>query len=207
VKWAPTPGFYGSPKPDQVATFTWDRGLESSLDTYLGGQPGDCVRDNVRIVLSIQDKAGAVTSTAQDLLFAQRYSSEPRSGCPRGSPFVRASFAIFSARITLKVAGTAVASTMHCATVAPCAGALQFVSPALGAKGAARRRARPVVLAANPFFTVAGNHTATVRASFTSAGRKLLKRGRSVRAVMRVTSISVTGATGTRTVRVTLRRK
>lgn len=63
------------------------------------------------------------------------------------------------------------------------------------------------MLAANPFFTVAGKHTATIRAKLTSAGRRLLKRGSSVRALMRVTSIGVTGATGTRTVSVTPRRK
>jgi hypothetical protein len=201
------PLFFGSPKPDQVATFTWDRGLEDPLDSFLGGKPGDWVRDNVRIILSIQDKAGAVTSTAQDLLFSQRYSSEPRTKCPHSSIYARARFAIFSARITLKASATGVTAALHCTTAAPCAGALQFLAPALAARGAARRPSRRVVLATAPPFTIAGHHTASVRAGFTNAGRRFVKRGRAVRALMRLTSVGVTGTKGTRTVKVTLHRK
>jgi hypothetical protein len=201
------PLFYGSPKPDQIATFTWDRGMESSLDTFLGGKPGDQVRDTVRIVLSIQDKAGAVTSTAQDILFTQRYSSQPRTGCPHGSFSIKASAYILKLPAKVKVAGNEVTSAIRCATIYPCAGILQYLSPALGARGAARRTARPVVLAANPFFSIAGNHTATIHAKLTGAGKRVLRRGRSVSALMRVTGVSVTGIKSTRTVKVTLRRK
>ncbi len=80
-------------------------------------------------------------------------------------------------------------------------GPLALRARATGAKS------KQLLLTRRTFFTIARKHTATVRAPLTRAGRALLKRGRSLRAVVQLTSISPSGSKSTRSIRVTLTRR
>jgi len=191
---------HGATATTSTQQFTWNRQL-AEAEVLTRGKVGDFARDPIYATLTVTDKTGATDSSAPVLLnFAQSYSSQPRTRCPltpRATPFAfaqvhRAAFASL----------TAVAAAIPCATRIACAGSLTVFRAAATSKlGAALAKAKPIVLAGNPFFTVAGRHTTSVRAKLTTAGRRLARSGKPVRVTLRVSSINT--VTGKRTTRST----
>lgn len=99
---------------------------------------------------------------------------------------------------------------MSCKSTVPCAGSVTV----LAARGPLALRAKrtpakskQLLLARTTFFSIGRKRSATVRAPLTHAGRTLLKRGRSVRAIVQLTSVSPAGSKSTRSIRVTLTRR
>jgi hypothetical protein len=74
-------------------------------------------------------------------------------------------------------------------------------------RAAAGAKAKPRIIASSPLVTIAAHHSAKVRAKVTKIGRALLKRGRRVHAIVRVTSVSPLGRTTTHSFNVVLRSK
>lgn len=210
----PVEVLYSGPKPIETTTFTWNRPWTAGVD--VGEQdiahPGVYIRDSALVTLEVTDLAGATASTSQWVYFssyATQYSGELDLGgkCPKVSNVVK------NARIPLVLGPTSVTdarivSTLRCATAAPCAGTISTVtarSPRLAAARVGAKR-KPTEIAANPFFSIPGHHTAKVSQKPTKAGRAMLRRGAPLAAIEQVTSVALSGRTTTRPHRVTLRR-
>lgn len=182
--------------------FTWNRQL-AKAESVTGGRSGDFARDPIYVTLTVTDGTGATDSSVPlSLSFAQSYSSQPRTRCPltlRPTPFAFAQ--VHKAAFT---STKAVSARIPCATRIACAGSLKVVRTA-SKPGATVAKAKPIVLAGNPFFTIEGRHTASVRAKLTKAGQGLARHGKPVRVTLRITSINtVTGQQTTRSTLITL---
>src|SRR5207244_3659872 len=107
---------------------------------------------------------------------------------------------------------TAVGTRVPCKAFFDCAGEYQLVTavarPHQRRRGrtSAQRKAKGVVLASSGLFDVPARHRRTVSAKLTKAGRRLLRPGRRVKAIVKVTSITPLGKRVTRSFKVTLRR-
>jgi hypothetical protein len=209
----PAEGLVTSTAARSVVTFTYNRLYEDPTiyddhsDSFLGGKPGEWVRDDVRIILTVRDKAGDVASTSHDLLFAQTFSNKPRTACPK---FLTS----FNPSAPLKLASqwttttTTTKQTIRCASALPCAGTLSLTTPrALLAATAAGKVPKGRVIASDRYFTIPAHRTATVRLQLTRLGRSLLRRRRTLPVLVHLTSIGVTGKTSTKVLHVTLRRR
>lgn len=192
---SPTYTLYDGNNPRPVVNFTWNRQLDRD---ELSGRKGDYVRDPILVRVTVTDLAGASASASELVGFSQGYSSGSRDGCPKKLNVKAYAFATVS-RAATKVTAKAVSAVIPCATRIACAGSLKVVKATTSVRRAAK--AKPVVLAANPLFTVAGKKRATVRAPLTKAGRALVRRGKPIRATLQLTSINP--ATGKRTTRST----
>jgi hypothetical protein len=203
------------PQPIKTTTFTWNRPWTAGID--YGDQevahPGVYVRDALLVTLEVTDLAGATAGTTQWVFFSSyttQYSGELALGgaCPKVSNVVKNSRYPLAEGHTI-VSKTRLVSTLRCATATPCAGTVSTLyarslhpaaASSVGAKGKA------TVIAADPFFTIPGHHTATVTQKLTKAGRALLRRGTPLKAIERLTSIAVSGKATTRSLHLTLRR-
>jgi hypothetical protein len=196
------------PKP--TVAFTWNREWTHELDF---GDPAALaytyVRDPVSVTVEVTDEAGATARTTQHLYFglAAQGSTEGRRYCPDYAlPGKQSTFELRPARLV--IAGSTVTTTVKCTRAAPCAGTLSLLPVRSRIASAAGKAKRPVpMIAFSRFFSIAGHHSAVIHAKLTATGRRLLKRGRSVKAVERLTSIAPTGAARTHSLRVTLRRR
>lgn len=204
------------PHPVETTTFTWNRPWTAGID--IGDQevahPGVYIRDAILVTLEVTDLAGATASTSQWVFFSSyttQYSGELALGgkCPKVLNTVR------NAERPLLVGPTTVSkahvtSTLRCKTAAPCAGALTTLQPRslhAAAGSSARVKGTATVIAADPFFSIPGHHTAKISQKLTKVGRARLRRGVPLKAIERVTSIGISGRTTTRSLRVTLRRR
>jgi|GEM_PF-2498572 len=193
--------------PTPTFTFTWDR-VSTKNDEPLA-PPGRYVRDPVRITLTVTDLAGASASETEYVTAAQFYDGESRSKCPAVLQ-LKSLASSLSAPSPIKLIASGVATKVRCVTAVPCAGSMLLSSARAtlaGTSAATKARRKPVVIASDPFFSIPAHHTATVSAKLTKAGRTMLKRGKPVKAILRLTSISPAGATHSRSVEVTLHPK
>jgi hypothetical protein len=196
--------------PAPASSFTWNRQL---ADTPVGkaeadlvsAKVGDYARDEIYATLTVTDAAGATNSVTRSLSFAQLYSSEKRTNCPHVRIRRTRAFAFAKLAALSHFSAKAFAAKIPCKTIIDCAGGIAVVRVTRRFRRAAKAaKAKPIVLASNPFFSVRGKHRATVRAKLTKAGRALVKRGKPLRAVVRLTSINpVTGRRTTQSTRVT----
>lgn len=204
-----------SPIPRRVVTFTFNRPYEdpdiygSQQDSVLGAGPGEYMRDEVRIVLTVADRTGAVARTSTDVTFNQYRSGQSRvTVCPQSSLLVRPVAFSLTPPSKVKVSQAGITQSVRCTTATPCAGAISLVS--LRAAAASARKPHSarsqVVIASDRFFEIPAHHTATVRAMLTAVGRALLRRHKAARAFVHLTSIGLTGRATTRTFRVVLHR-
>jgi hypothetical protein len=195
---APSYTLYDGKDSRPVVNFTWNRGPIDHDERP--GRKGDFVRDIAVVTLTVTDLAGASDSVTDSVGFTQSYSSESRKGCP-----VKLKFSDFAfAKVNRAGAFTtkAYSAKIPCATRIDCAGSLLVVKA--GTKSKRAPKAKPVVLAANPFFSVPGKGRATVRAPLTKAGKALVGRGKPISAILRLTSVNpATGRTTTRSTAVT----
>jgi hypothetical protein len=193
------------PSPEASQTFTWNRAATDGEADLAHIPRGTLMRDPVIVRVTVTDAAGATATAGQLLEFPQTYASQPRSACPHAPP---ARFIPFDARKvarSLFAESTAVVAKIPCATVISCTGRLEFVTVKRAGAGGAARKSRQTVLARNPFFTVAGGATATVKTKLTPAGRRLVKRRKPISAKLRLTTVDPTGRARTRSARVRLR--
>src|SRR5437773_1160721 len=107
-----------------------------------------------------------------------------------------------SALSRIAVKGGGISGLIHCRSRVTCAGALEVV----GLAGRLRGARKPPVLARSRVFDIAPRKSHRVRATLTRTGRRVLKRGRTVRARLKVTSIRPSGKAVTRSFKVRLRR-
>ena len=192
--------------PGTTATFTWNR-IATEDDTsapYLG-QPW---RDPILVTLTATDLAGATAKASVALVPGQYSAVQSRTNCPKVG--IRLLPSLIASRVRIAVAGAAVSTRMSCKSTVPCAGSVTV----LAARGPLALRAKrtpakskQLLLARTTFFSIGRKRSATVRAPLTHAGRTLLKRGRSVRAIVQLTSVSPAGSKSTRSIRVTLTRR
>jgi hypothetical protein len=198
---------YEGPSSTASITFGWDRPVEydpRGKDLVKEG----FARDQVVITVTATDLAGAKSSEFNFLLFNQTYSVESRAKCPR-TPFLElTNKLVFAAQraASTSVSGNSVLTAVHCLAPGSCAGSLTIVSTKARI-ARSRRVSKPVTIAALPFFSVKAHRTATIRAKLTKQGRALLRGGKAVPAVVRLTGVGITGATSTRSFHVTLRRR
>jgi hypothetical protein len=174
----------------------WTRRL-TETESLSGGKIGDYARDAMAVTLTVTDSVGAKASATGYLDFAQAYSSEPRSKCPSTPKFPDYAFGVVAEKASFTPA--LVAIRVPCAVSMECVGDVAVV--VAGRRAGRSAAKKPVVLAGNPFFSVSAKSRATVRAKLTKAGRKLVKRGKPIRAIVRLTSVNA--ATGKRTTRST----
>lgn len=196
--------------PSPSVTFGFNREYEDELDAFFGPRvtAWEYVRDPVRITLTVVDKAGASASTTRELIFAQTYSARSRAGCPHFTTVVTKAFR-FEPPSKFKVSGKLVTQTIRCTAAIPCAGTISIVTQrAIAASAGKRRKATPkqVVIAGDHFVRVAPHRTARISVKLTNAGRSLLKRGRTVKSIVRLTSVGPTGEVIVRSYHVSLRR-
>lgn len=190
-----------SANPRATVTFTWDE-TEGGTIPF---SPGEYTRDNAIITLTVTDRAGATASVEHTLQFLQHGSKQSRSACPAHRIITPRSFT-FLAPARFAISKTTIASSVHCATATPCAGTLTVLSThVLAGRAQVSVGRKPSTIASAPLFTIAGHHTATIRAKLTRAGRTLLKHGRRVKAVVDLTSVSPLGRSTVHPFRVTLR--
>jgi hypothetical protein len=196
------------PSPRHTYTFTWDR----TTGGYTPGsvEPGYVQAfDPILFVVTVTDASGAIAGGYAWLKPAQIFASESASGCP-GAAHRRIPHAAIVLAARASVGSTAVTSTVSCLTAGACSGSISIIPaarPAFRLARAASTSARPPVIANNPHFRIAGHHKANVAARLTREGRALLRSGKPVKAIIRVTVMSGSGALTTRSVKVTLRRR
>ncbi len=201
---------YEGPQAKEVVTFTFDRSYDELYDRGMGNE-GESVRDYALIILLVEDKSGATARTEAWVKFTQVYSRESRAHCPYTTALYRQPIFNFAPPGKVLVSKTAVTQAIRCTAAVPCTGSLSVVTspPIAATRGRLARTAVPrqLVLASDRRFRIPAHHRAILRAVLTKAGRALLKRGKTVRAVMRLTSIGRKGSATTRSYDVTLRRR
>jgi hypothetical protein len=196
------------PSPRHTYTFTWNR----TTGAYYPGsdEPGYVQAfDPILFVVTVTDASGATAGATAWLKPAQIFASESASGCP-GAAHRRIPHTSFALAARAVVGPAAVTSTVSCLTVPACSGSVSIIPaarPAFRLARAASTPTRPPVIANNAHFRIAGHHRASVAARLTREGRALLRSGKPVKAIIRVTVMSSTGALTTRSVKVTLRRR
>jgi len=188
-------------------TFSW-----AESETH----PGEYFRElykigayPVLVTLVISDASGATTVSSRIVDNAQGggfFPSASRNTCPH----FRLPPGFLGRPTRISVISNSITARINCATTFRCEGAVSiFAAIRLGtaAGSAPHTRRGPLVIAANPFFTIRGHHSVTVRARLTSAGRALLKRGKKVKAILQVTTLKSRVATSSSSYPVTLRGK
>jgi hypothetical protein len=202
--------------------FTWNRKWSHEFDFGFASEMSqEYVRDQIWLTLAVTDLAGATAKTSQFLSFGanpsffDQYSGEgnhlgeSRKSCPGEVRLLRlASLKLVSSRMV--VLKTSVASAIRCLTVAPCAGAISIFSArsfVSGVNSKAKTKRKPLAIASSPFFSIAAHHSSTIRAKLTNAGRALLRRNKTVKVIVQLTSITPAGRATTRLAHATLRRK
>ena len=189
--------------PIMDETFTWSKiATEKDTDPPYVGQPW---REPIQVTLTVTDLAGATASASVTLLPAQTSALESRSKCPK-STFIRLLPSIIGSHVSAVLAGGAVSAKMSCTSTVPCAGSIQVIS-AVGRLTARAAKSKPVVLARSKFFTIPRHRSATIRAPLTKKGHALLKPGRSVPVLIKLTSVMPSGKKSARTIRVTLKHR
>jgi hypothetical protein len=195
-------GADATPKP----IFNWNRQLDHD---EAPGHLGDYARDSILMTLTVTDRAGAQASVNDNLNFAQTYSTQSRSTCP-GALGDTVFSAVARAR-DVSVFASIVKATLPCQSFVDCAATLKVVHyvprrTRRGRAAAAPRRAhrKVVVLARTGLFTIPARTRRRVSARLTGPGRRLLRRGRKVRATVQITSITPLGRRVTRSSKVTL---
>jgi hypothetical protein len=189
-----------------TVVFTWNRFSDNSDGPHV--RPGSYTFDAKLVTLTVTDAAGASASATQVLLPAQTYSYEPRSKCPLGAHAFSASKLVAAGRIAVN--NRSLVTSVSCLSVPACAGSISVVvDHRLLAHRAAssRARAKPAVIANTAFFSIPGHRTGKLAVKLTKTGRSLLKRGKRVKATLRLTSVSPLGRASTRSSHITLRKK
>jgi hypothetical protein len=194
---------YEGTKTGFTQVFTWNRLTEPAIDGTLFGV-GTPARDFVQIKLTVTDLAGHTASATSKILeFSPIYLSELEFpeyvfGCKFiGRP---ASSQLGWARTPLVTEDAVVVGTT-CKSAVPCAGSLSVL------RSAPRIARASSVLATLPFFTLAAHHSKKLRAKLTPAGRRLLRRGRAVPAIVRLTTFEAAEKRRTRSTHVVLKRR
>ncbi len=200
----PTHVLYDGSAAATSVTFTWNRRTEKQ---EFNAPPNTLVRDPIVVTMTATDLAGASSTTGSLFSFAQTYANDPRSACPKPLGSIFSKYALASLVRRVSVTKTTASMTMRCVSPIACAGKVTVV-PAPVKKRAHRAAARkPVVLASQPFFSIAAKHTATIKAKLTAAGKALVrKKGKPIAAIAQLTSISALGKSTTRSFKVTLPR-
>jgi hypothetical protein len=149
------------------------------------------------ITLTIRDQAGASASLTQTLFFTATLSNQSRAKCP---PVVRGIGGdLVLHDVNFKATNKALRAKIRCPGITDCVGTLQL-------DRAFSRRPRHVkqVVIANSTFYVTGRRTETITPKLTRAGRFLLRLGKPLATVVRLTTVSPAGRTITRSLKVTL---
>jgi hypothetical protein len=153
------------------------------------------------ITLTVRDRAGASASSTQILFFnfsgGAELSNEARTNCPPAAQGVRGDLVLHD--VSFKVTNKALTARIRCPTVTDCAGTLQLYR----ASSRSQRHVKAVLIGSSTLY-VTGHHTATIAAKLTAAGRSMLRLGRPLVAVVRLTIIRPTGRTIKQSIRVTL---
>ena len=158
---------------------------------------GQYLRYLIYAYLTVTDRAGDSATTSELLTFAQYFSTESRAQCPKHRFSHRA---VIGPATRISVASRAIAAALECKSPIACAVRVQaFVA----AKGAATKS---TLLADTGVVEIGARKKRNVGAKLTPSGLKLLRRGRQVRALIKITSIDPLGHAIARSVGVTLRR-
>jgi hypothetical protein len=192
--------------------FTWNRLNGSTpLDSndYAKVPEGTPLRDPVEISLKVTDFSGAsATTTTKPIEFRPHYAGSTRAEDKCRNTVRPRPLLIRPTKVT--VGRTYVQAGTRCASVAPCAGSLvvQTVGPLLHVRLARpTAKQKPVAVAVLPFFSVAGRHSAKLRARLTKAGARMLRRGSALPVILQLTSFAPSGAKSVQSVHVRLRRR
>jgi hypothetical protein len=164
------------------------------------------------ITLTVRDRAGASDSLTQLLQFnflgGAELSNESRANCPPVAQGIGGDLVLHD--VNFRATTKALHARIRCPTITDCAGSLQLnraFSPSgrqiKRALSASPRHIKPVVIAGSTFY-VTGHRTATIAAKLTAAGRTLLRRGKPLVAIARLTVISPSGRTIKQSLKVTL---
>jgi hypothetical protein len=207
------------PAPVQKVVFTWNRKWSHELDIgFESVMSENYVRDPVLVTLEVTDLAGATAKASKLLDFSSldtQYSGENnesfqgRTGCPKPARVGK------QARLKILPSKTifskkSVSTKIRCVTRAPCTGAIS-VFPARSSVSARNSKAGgkqgSTPIASMPFFSVAANHSSTIRSRLTKAGRAFFRRRTTARVTLELTSVSPMGKATTHSARVTAQRK
>jgi hypothetical protein len=161
---------------------------------------GQYLRYEIFAYLTVTDRAGDSATTSELLSFAQYFSDDSRAQCPKR----RFRHAVIRAATPISVASTSVVTVLQCKSQIACAVRLQAFVPARVAKGAA---AKTTILADSGVIEIPAGKKRTIKAKLTHSGLRLLRRGRSLRTVIKITSIDPLGHAAVRSVGVTLRMR
>jgi hypothetical protein len=153
------------------------------------------------VTLTVRDRAGTSSSSSQFLPFpflgGAELSNESRANCPPALPGVRGDLVLHD--VHFKATNQALTARIRCPTVVDCAGTLQIDK----AFSRSRRHVKPVLIGSSTF-TITGHRTATIAAKLTAAGRSLLRHGKRVSAVARLTVVNASGRTTKQSLKLTL---
>ena len=195
-----------------IARFFW---TGKTVDFYvpsgfgIWGAPANPIYelDPADVKLTVTDATGATAQTVLRLNPLHARSNQT-ANCPAGEPPPTAVVnapPIKSVASSLAVVKRTVRATVPCLGSVNCVGAISY-----GIRSGSTRRLRgaasrkPTILATSAFEVLAGEKK-VVTAKFTRAGRRLLRRGRRVRATLAVMSVNGTRKPSVRTRSVTLR--
>jgi hypothetical protein len=186
------------PSPYLIHTFTWDRLIRAAENAGAGAysEPaGQWAFDPLVAFVTVTDAAGTSSTGGTWVVPAQHYANQTRSGCPGTPPFALARWA-FSTPAS-HVAGSKIVTALRCITVAPCAGEISVLA-ARNRAAASKLRRSPPALGAARTFSIEGNHVGRIDVPLTRLGRRLLHRDRTLRAVLRISSVGLLGRVTTR---------
>jgi len=204
-------------KPTVDVTFGWQR---ERYPNYNGDPMGFSALavDPVGILLTVRDASGASATARTVVTFNQAYSDGSRASCPAQPKAQRLVAAALKSKVATLTSGTSgsgfdktknqeelVLPKVGCRQVVACTG--DVVVTQLPSHGHVAKA--PTVLARS-FFSIEPGRTAKVPVPLTAAGvsrLRSLRRGRSVRLRVTVTTFGVTGNRVVRSTSVVVRRR
>jgi hypothetical protein len=185
--------------------FTWNtvRNVYTWFDSYPS-------RDPVDMMLTVTDASGLQDTTDAEITFVQTNNQQSRAGCPASIKLRPVLFSVARATIKkLSVTATTWTLPLPCRPTVPCVGLTLAEIPALSPHRAAdfavgTSTSKRTVIFTGQFF-VPAHTTANISGKLTPAGRRLLKRHKSLKVRFLIRLFPPTGKPVTTTSTATLR--